>query len=228
MFDNREATKNAESVPRYLRKRNACITFVTSICIWKTCRRASPFLQYTAQTEPRLGEGVSHNPTESNKEEIMKKLVAFFSASGTTKALAERLAKVAGADLVEIKPTVPYTRDDLDWTNKNSRSTLEMKDPASRPEMQKITVNPGEYDTVYLGFPIWWYVAPTIIDTFLESADFSGKKIIPFATSGGSGMGKTVETLKKVCPNANWQSGAVIKRMSDSALAEWVEKNDRA
>lgn len=158
----------------------------------------------------------------------MKKLVAFFSASGTTKALAERLAKVADADLVEIKPTVPYTRADLDWTNKNSRSTLEMKDPASRPEMQKITVNPGEYDTVYLGFPIWWYVAPTIIDTFLESADFSGKKIIPFATSGGSGMGKTVEVLKKVCPNAIWQSGAVLNRMSDIALAEWVEKNDRA
>lgn len=158
----------------------------------------------------------------------MKKLVAFFSASGTTKALAERLAKVAGADLAEIKPVVPYTRADLDWTNKNSRSTLEMKDPASRPEMQEITVNPGEYDTVYLGFPIWWYVAPTIIDTFLESADFSGKKIIPFATSGGSSMGKTVEVLKKVCPNANWQNGAVLNRMSDSALAEWVKKNDPA
>lgn len=158
----------------------------------------------------------------------MKKLVAYFSASGTTKALAERLAKVAGADLAEIQPVVPYTRADLDWTDRNSRSTLEMKDPASRPEMREITVNLGEYDTVYLGFPIWWYVAPTIIDTFLESADFAGKKIIPFATSGGSGMGKTVPVLKKICPDALWQEGAVLNRMSDAALVQWVNQTAQA
>lgn len=157
----------------------------------------------------------------------MKKLVAFFSASGTTKALAERLAKVAGADLVEIKPTVPYTRADLDWTNKNSRSTLEMKDPASRPEMQKITVNPGEYDTVYLGFPIWWYVAPTIINTFLESYDFSGKTVVLFATSGGSGMGETLKKLAPSCPNAKLIEGKVFRRSTGrEQLAAWAEGLD--
>lgn len=157
----------------------------------------------------------------------MKKLVAFFSASGTTKALAERLAKVASADLVEIKPTVPYTRADLDWTNKNSRSTLEMKDPASRPEMQKITVNPGEYDTVYLGFPIWWYVAPTIINTFLESYDFSGKTVVLFATSGGSGMGETLKKLAPSCPNAKLIEGKVFRRSTGrEQLAAWAEGLD--
>ncbi len=155
----------------------------------------------------------------------MKKLVAYFSVSGVTKKAAERLAKITGADLFEIKPAVLYTSADLDWTNSKSRSTVEMKNPDSRPEIAEKLNNMEEYDTVYIGFPIWWYVAPTIIDTFLESYDFSGKTLIPFATSGGSGMGKTVEVLKKVCPNANWKSGKVLNGMSDSAVAEWVESN---
>ena len=118
----------------------------------------------------------------------MKKLVAYFSASGVTKAAAERLAKAAGADLFEIKPAVPYTRADLDWMNKKSRSSVEMNNPDSRPEIEARLSNMEDYDTVFLGFPIWWYVAPTIINTFLESYDFAGKTIRPFATSGGSGM----------------------------------------
>ncbi len=154
----------------------------------------------------------------------MKKLVAYFSASGVTKAAAQRLANAVGADIFEIKPTVPYTRADLDWMNKKSRSSLEMNDPSSRPEIADRCDNIGEYDTVYLGFPIWWYVAPTIIDTFLESYDFSGKTIIPFATSGGSGMGKTVDVLKKVCPDAVWKQGGIVNGMSESALAEWAKK----
>ena len=155
----------------------------------------------------------------------MKKLVAYFSVSGVTKKAAERLAKITGADLFEIKPAVLYTSADLDWTNSKSRSTVEMKNPDSRPEIAEKLNNMDEYDTVYIGFPIWWYVAPTIIDTFLESYDFSGKTLIPFATSGGSGMGKTVEVLKKVCPNANWKSGKVLNGMSDSAISEWAESN---
>lgn len=150
----------------------------------------------------------------------MKKLVAYFSASGTTAETAKRLASAVGADIFEIRPAVPYTRADLDWTRSDSRSTVEMKDPHSRPEIASRCANMEEYDTVYIGFPIWWYVAPTIIDTFLESYDFSGKTVIPFATSGGSGMGKTVDVLKTVCPNAVWKKGGVVNGMSAKALGE--------
>lgn len=153
----------------------------------------------------------------------MKKLVAYFSASGVTKNTAEHLAKVTGADLFEIKPAVPYTHADLDWTNKKSRSSVEMNDPASRPEIKEQLSNMEDYDTVFIGFPIWWYVAPTIINTFVESYDFSGKTIIPFATSGGSGMGKTVEILKSLCPDANWQKGKMLNSISDRELENWVK-----
>lgn len=155
---------------------------------------------------------------------MSKKLVAYFSASGVTKKYAERISEITGADLFEIKPTVPYTDADLDWRDSQSRSSVEMKDPDSRPEIAEKLSDMGEYDAVFLGFPIWWYVAPTIIDTFLESYDFSGKKIVPFATSGGSGMGKTVDVLKKVCPNADIKDGEVLNRFSDKKLADWLNK----
>lgn len=153
---------------------------------------------------------------------MSNKLVAYFSASGVTKAAAERLAKAIGADLFEIKPKVPYTRADLDWTNKSSRSSIECSDTDSRPEIAERLSDISGYDTIYIGFPIWWYVAPKIIDTFVESYDFSGKTIIPFATSGGSGMGKTVEVLKSLCPSAKWKGGRVINGMSEKNLADWA------
>lgn len=153
-----------------------------------------------------------------------KKLVAYFSASGVTKKTAERLAKAAGADLFEIKPVKPYTSADLDWMDKKSRSSVEMNDPDSRPEIADTLSNMADYDTVFLGFPIWWYVAPTIIGTFLESYDFSGKTVVPFATSGGSGMGKTVTVLKGVCPNAKFESGVMLNRASDSELSALAGK----
>lgn len=153
----------------------------------------------------------------------MKKLVAYFSASGVTKNAAERLAKAAGAHLFEIKPALSYTSADLDWTNKKSRSSVEMNNPNSRPEIAERLPNMEDYDTIFIGFPIWWYVAPTIINTFIESYDFSGKTIIPFATSGGSGMGKTVEVLKPLCPNANWIKGKMLNGVSDSELENWVK-----
>lgn len=155
---------------------------------------------------------------------MSKKLVAFFSASGVTKAAAERLAKTAGADLFEIKPAVPYTRADLDWTNKKSRSSVEMNDQTSRPEIAETLSHMENYDTVFIGFPIWWYVAPTIINTFVESYDFSGKTIVPFATSGGSGMGKTVEVLKTLCPTANWEKGKMLNRVSEKELENWISQ----
>lgn len=141
---------------------------------------------------------------------MSKKLVAYFSASGTTKRAAEHLAKAEGADLYEIKPAVPYTSADLNWMDKKSRSSVEMSDPSSRPEIAGKLANMADYDMVFIGFPIWWYVAPRIIDTFVESYDFSGKILVPFATSGGSGMGKTVDELKKLCPNAEWKAGRML------------------
>lgn len=153
---------------------------------------------------------------------MSKKLVAYFSVSGTTKKAAEHLAKAASADLFEIKPAVPYSRTDLDWTNKKSRSSIEMQNPDSRPAISEQLSNIEDYDTIFIGFPIWWYVAPTIIDTFLESYDFSGKTIIPFATSGGSGMGKTVEVLQALCPTANWKDSKMLNHISNTELQNWL------
>ena len=155
---------------------------------------------------------------------MSKKLVAYFSASGTTKEAAERLAKAAGADLFEIKPTIPYTSADLNWMDKESRSSVEMNDPDSRPEIAETMPNMADYDTVFIGFPIWWYVAPHIIHTVVESYDFSGKTLVSFATSGGSGMGRTVDELRKLCPNADWKAGKLFNGVSDQALAAWAAK----
>lgn len=130
----------------------------------------------------------------------MKKLVAYFSASGVTAKVADMLADAVCADIHEIRPKVPYTKADLNWMDKKSRSSVEMVDKSIRPEIAESNVNIADYDVIFLGFPIWWYVAPTIINTFLESADFSNKKIVLFATSGGSPMGNTVEELKVSVP----------------------------
>ena len=154
----------------------------------------------------------------------MKKLVAYFSASGVTKSTAETLAKEIGADLFEIEPKEAYTKADLDWTNSSSRSTVEMKNKSFRPEMVKNALDLSEYDTIFVGFPIWWYVAPTIINTFGESYNFSGKTIVPFATSGGSGMGKTTEELISSFKGAKVVEGKVVNRMSSAELKAFAEK----
>lgn len=153
---------------------------------------------------------------------MSKILVAYFSATGTTKRVAERLARVAQADLFEIRPAVPYSSADLDWTNKASRTSKERADESIRPALAVKLADVSAYNVVYIGFPIWWYVAPRIIATFLESCDFSGKTIVPFATSGGSGMGRTVEELKRICPAARFLSGQVLNGISDKGLADWV------
>ena len=139
-----------------------------------------------------------------------KILVAYFNASGKTKRLAEKLAEEVKGDIYEIKPKVPYTKEDLNWMNKNSRSSLEMKDKSFRPAVMDNNANIQDYDEVLLGFPIWWYVAPTIINTFLESYDFSGKKIVLFATSGGSGFGNTLRELKVSVPQDTQIEEAVV------------------
>ena len=154
-----------------------------------------------------------------------KVLVAYFSASGVTAKVADKLAKATGADLFEIKPTNPYTQADLDWTNKNSRSSIEMDDKNSRPEIANKVSNMSQYDVIFVGFPIWWYREPSIIDTFMESYDLSGKQVVPFATSGGSGMGDSGSIMQKLAPKATVDSG---KRFSSGVLENdlkvWAKK----
>ncbi len=156
---------------------------------------------------------------------MSKILVAYFSASGATKKAAENLAQAAGADLYEIKPAVPYTKDDLNWMDKKSRSSVEMSDKSSRPAIEDNKIDISQYDTVFLGFPIWWYVAPTVVNTFLESHDFSGKRIILFATSGGSGFGKTAAGLKdSVAADTVIVEGKLLNGVNSVAdLRKWVE-----
>lgn len=157
-----------------------------------------------------------------------KILVAYFSASGQTARLAGTIAQAANVDLFEICPAEKYTLADLNWHDKNSRSSMEMADESARPQISGKVENMDGYDVVFVGFPIWWYVAPRIIQTFLESYDFSGKTVIPFATSGSSGMGKTDEVLKKSCPDSTkWKTG---KRFSCaeslSAIKAWMDGLD--
>lgn len=156
---------------------------------------------------------------------MIKTLVAFFSASGTTRKAAENLAQAAEADLYEIRPAVPYTGADLDWRNKKSRSSVEMNDKSSRPALADNDANITQYDTIFLGFPIWWYVAPTIINSFLESYDFSGKKIVLFATSGGSGFGCAAAELKgSVASDTTIVEGKLLNgRCSAADLKAWAD-----
>ena len=152
-----------------------------------------------------------------------KKLVAYFSASGTTRKIAEMIAQAAEAGLYEIMPKQPYTKDDLNWMDKKSRTSVEMSDKKFRPEIFNTDVQAEKYDEIILGFPIWWYVAPTIINTFLEKYDFSGKKIVLFATSGGSGFGNTVSELKPYATDAEIVEGKVLNKAAKQEIAEWIK-----
>lgn len=149
-----------------------------------------------------------------------KRLVAYFSAGGTTKKVAEMIANSAKADLFEIEPKIPYTKADLDWMDQKSRSSMEMNDKKFRPEVLDTDFN--AYDEIILGFPIWWYVAPTIVNTFLEKYNFSGKKIILFATSGGSGFGNTARELQTSAPDSVITEGKIFHNVVKQQIAEWV------
>ncbi len=150
-----------------------------------------------------------------------KTLIAYFSASSVTARAAKQIADAVGADLYEIRPEQPYSSADLDWTNKKSRSTVEMNDPNCRPVIASSVQDMDQYDTIMVGFPIWWYVEPRIVDTFLESYDFSGKTLIPFATSGGSSIGKAEKSLHAHCPKASWLKGQLL---SGSGAADWAKR----
>ena len=155
---------------------------------------------------------------------MSKTLVAYFSASGVTARLANTLKAAVEGDLYEIKPAAPYTSADLNWNNNKSRSSMEMNDKTSRPAIAEPVVDMSQYDTVFVGFPIWWYEAPRIVQTFLESYDLSGKTVVPFATSGGSGIGKTSDILQKSCPAAKMLPGKRLgSNASVSELSAWVK-----
>ena len=158
----------------------------------------------------------------AQQNKTMKTLVTYFSASGVTKAAAQELAGIIGADLYEIVPEQLYTDADLDWRDKNSRSTIEMNDKSSRPAIKGKVANLDQYDVVYVGFPIWWYTAPTIINTFLEANDFTGKTIVPFATSGGSTIDKACKDLKAAYPQYKFGEGKLLNRIEKSEVEKWA------
>ena len=156
---------------------------------------------------------------------MKKTLVVYFSASGVTAALAERLAAAIGADLFEIKPEEPYTAADLDWRDKQSRSSVEMNDRSARPAVAASVEDMASYETVFVGFPIWWYREPSIIDTFMESYDFSGKTVVPFATSGSSGIGDSPANIQALAPGAEVAPGKRFdKNASAEELGRWAEE----
>lgn len=156
-------------------------------------------------------------------DSMKKRLVAYFSAGGTTKKVAEMIANCAKADLIEITPKTPYTERDLNWMDKKSRSSIEMNDKKFRPEVVDKEIDINAYDEIILGFPIWWYVAPTIINSFLEQYNFSGKKIILFATSGGSGFGNAVRELQPSVPDSMITEGKIFNNVTKQEVAEWVD-----
>lgn len=154
---------------------------------------------------------------------MSKKLVAYFSASGVTKKVAEKISNIINGDLVEIEPVTRYTRADLNWNDKKSRSSIEMEDKFYRPEIIRHLDNLDDYDTVFVGFPIWWYIAPTIVNTFLESYNLEGKKVIPFFTSGGSGAGKTNEFLKPSCKGATLTEAKRLNAFDEDGIKNWID-----
>ena len=181
------------------------------------------FVESKADTESAETSTNMEN-TDNQDAQEHKILVAYFSATGTTKGVAEHIANGLNADIYEIVPEEPYTDADLDYNDNNSRTTIEMNDPDARPAISGSVENMEQYDIVFIGFPIWWYVAPTIINTFLESYDFSGKTIVPFATSGGSGMGSTNEKLAPSCPGAILMKGKMLNGLlSQEELKAWVK-----
>lgn len=152
-----------------------------------------------------------------------KTLIAYFSASGITAGVARKLAAATGAELLEIKPVQPYSAADLDWRDKKSRSTLEMTDPSCRPAILDTQADLSEYSTIYIGYPIWWGVAPRPVNTFIESHDLRGKALIPFATSGASPVGHSVEDLRKTYPDLDWKEGKLLNHLSDKEIEQWTE-----
>ena len=158
---------------------------------------------------------------EDKRMEKKKVLVVYFSATGTTRQVAKQIARLADADICEIVPVKPYSDADLDWNNQQSRSSVEMSNPEARPEIKAVSVDVSKYDYIFLGYPIWWDLALRAVNTFIEAADMAGKTVIPFATSGSSGIANSVAVLKKSYPKIKWQTGKLLNRVSEQEIADW-------
>ena len=165
----------------------------------------------------------SQNKVKKTMEK-KKVLVVYFSATGTTRQVAKQIAKIADADICEIAPAKPYSSADLDWTNKQSRSSVEMNNPKVRPEIKAVSVDVSKYDYIFLGYPIWWDLAPRTVNTFIEAANLAGKTVIPFATSGSSTIANSVVVLKKSYPNIKWQTGKLLNHISEKEMENWVSE----
>ena len=176
-----------------------------------------------------VGMATASNAQEKQnmKQSDNKPLVAYFSVTGTTARAAEKLSRVTGGELYAITPVESYTNADLDWNDKRSRSSVEMNDPKSRPAIQEAKKNIADYDVIFIGYPIWWNLAPRIIDTFIETHHLAGKTLIPFATSGGSGITNSVDALKKAYPDLNWKEGKLLNRMDENGIREWIGKTSK-
>ncbi len=168
----------------------------------------------------------SQSKSKENMEQ-KKVLVVYFSATGTTKHVAEQLAKATGADICEIVPAQPYTRADLNWHDSKSRSSEEMENSKARPEIKTPKVDVSKYDTIFLGYPIWWDLAPRPVNTFIESNNLSRKTVIPFATSGGSSITGSVSALKKAYPALNWKAGRMLNNADKASIKAWIDKLEK-
>ena len=166
----------------------------------------------------------SQNKVKKTMEK-KKVLVVYFSATGTTRQVAKQIAKIADADICEIAPAKPYSSADLDWTNKQSRSSVEMNNPKARPEIKAVQVDVSEYDYIFLGYPIWWDLAPRAVNSFIETADLAGKTVIPFATSGSSTIANSVAVLKQSYPNIKWQTGKLLNHTTENDMKSWCNKS---
>ena len=164
----------------------------------------------------------AQNKGDSNMQTENKPLVVYFSATGTTAKAARTIAEVTGGTLYEIVPQQAYTSDDLDWNDKQSRSSVEMNNPQARPALKDTNMDVTAYDVIFIGYPIWWNQAPRIINTFIESHDLKGKTLVPFATSGGSGISNSVKELRKAYPNLEWLDGKLLNRASRNTVQNWV------
>ena len=182
-------------------------------------------LHYETSENPAIGCADSLCSIGLFTKQTMEKkkvLVVYFPATGTTRQVAKQIAKTADADICEIAPANPYSSADLDWTNKQSRSSVEMNNPTARPEIKAVQVDVSAYDYIFLGYPIWWDLAPRAVNSFIEAADLSGKTVIPFATSGSSTIANSVAELKKSYPGIKWQTGRLLNRVSGKEIGTWV------
>ncbi len=176
---------------------------------------------------PMFSCASKNNSQSSDSDASNKTAIYYFSATGTTKAAAQRIAKLVNADLIEIAPREIYTDEDLDWRDSLSRSSIEMKDPTARPDISELVKSAGDYDTIFIGYPNWWNTAPRIINTFIEASDLNGKVVIPFMTSGGSNITNSENDLHNAYPDIQWKQGLLMNNVSNEEIKSWIKQAEK-